>query len=141
MPIWFDDIQNSVRIAHRNRGLFSAFLKFLSHFQSNSREINVLKQSPVPGMLVIQEELSPQASARTRSQFSPIIFRIFGSSQPARSIAAVMFGKSPMVRMPSGFTISPSLRPWALTRLIQSRKSWPRVSHCQSSTRSSWWFY
>ena len=51
---------------------------------------------------------SPQIRASSASQLSPIIFRIRSSGQPSRTIAAVRFGNSPMVRMPSGFTISPN---------------------------------
>ena len=51
---------------------------------------------------------SPQTPASRRNQFTPITLRIFASVQPARSIAAVRLGKSPIVRIPAGFTTSPS---------------------------------
>ena len=53
-----------------------------------------------------------QTSPNTRTQFSPMIFLMRVSLQPARSIAAVRFGNSPIVRMPSGFTTLPKFVNW-----------------------------
>jgi len=47
-----------------------------------------------------------QTSSSTRSQFSPMILRTFCSDHPARCIAAVRLGNSPMRWTPLGFEIS-----------------------------------
>ena len=61
-----------------------------------------------------------------------MILRILGSDQPARTIAAVMFGNSPIVRMPSGLMISPNLvssHALPLSWVIYSKNAgdWPCV--------------
>lgn len=49
---------------------------------------------------------APHTSFRMRSQFSPMTRRILRSGQPAFSIAMGRLPKSPILRMPAGFTTS-----------------------------------
>src|SRR5581483_3846795 len=75
-----------------------------------------------------RRDYRPQTSLRTRIQFAPRTLRMRGSDQLRLSMAAVRFGISPMVRIPSGFTTSPksvSLRAYPLSCVIQSKNAAP----------------
>jgi len=50
---------------------------------------------------------APQISARKWSQFSPMTFLIRPSAQPRSHMTRVRFGNSPIVRKPSGMTVTP----------------------------------
>src|SRR5262249_6907189 len=69
---------------------------------------------------------APHTALSVMSQFCPISPSIRDAFQPLRSIAAVMFGHSPIVLMPSGLTMSPKFvrrRAYPLSRVIQSKNS------------------
>ena len=71
---------------------------------------------------------SPHTRDSSPSQFSPMTLWILVSGQPARAIAAVRLGSSPMVRTPSGLTTSPnsaSCRAYPLSWVIHSKNSGP----------------
>src|SRR6185437_1419722 len=71
---------------------------------------------------------APQTSFKTLSQLRPITRLMRDDFQPFLCIADVIFGHSPILRIPSGLTIFPKSvrrRAYPLSRVIQSKNSRP----------------